>query len=377
MRATAPRSIRGEFRGRLGGFALDASFSVPAAGITGLFGPSGCGKSTVLRCLAGLQHLPGSLCEVDGDVWQDATTFLKPHQRPIGYVFQEASLFQHLSVQDNLMYGAPKRGAGPLPGDIAFDEVIELLGLARLLPRAPRNLSGGERQRVAIGRALLSQPKLLLMDEPLSALDRLTKDEILPFLERLHARLALPVIYVSHDIAEIERLADHLILMRSGRVIGVGPLTELQSNPALPLATARDAAVNVEAIAEAYDPAYGLLTLRLDGGRLLVPSSPMTAGERRRIRIAAGDVSLSRAAPRDTSILNTLSVRIVSNSPVGPNEVLVVLALGPDGSGVRLLARVTRRSWDQLQLAEGLDVFAQVKGVALAPERNHNSEPPK
>lgn len=376
MRASAPRSIRGDFRGRLGGFALDASFAVPAAGITGLFGPSGCGKSTVLRCLAGLQHLPGSLCEVDGDVWQDDTTFLKPHQRPIGYVFQEASLFQHLSVQDNLMYGAPKRHAGPLPGDIAFDEVIELLGLARLLPRAPRNLSGGERQRVAIGRALLSQPKLLLMDEPLSALDRLTKDEILPFLERLHARLLLPVIYVSHDMAEIERLADHLILMRAGQVIGVGPLSELQSNPALPLATSRDAAVNMDATAETYDAEYGLLTLRLDGGRLLVPSAPVPAGERRRIRIAAGDVSLSREAPRETSILNALAVRIVSTSAIGPNEVLVVLALGPDGNGAPLLARVTRRSWDQLQLAEGLDVFAQVKGVALAPERAV-SEPPK
>ncbi|KPG02052.1 molybdenum ABC transporter ATP-binding protein [Rhodopseudomonas sp. AAP120] len=376
MRATAPRSIRGEFRGRLGGFALDASFAVPAAGITGLFGPSGCGKSTVLRCLAGLQHLPGGLCEVDGDVWQDDTTFLKPHQRPIGYVFQEASLFQHLSVQDNLMYGAPKRKAGPLPGDIAFDEVIELLGLARLLPRAPRNLSGGERQRVAIGRALLSQPKLLLMDEPLSALDRLTKDEILPFLERLHARLLLPVIYVSHDMAEIERLADHLILMRAGQVIGVGPLSELQSNPALPLATSRDAAVNMDATAETYDAEYGLLTLRLDGGRLLVPSAPVPAGERRRIRIAAGDVSLSREAPRETSILNALAVRIVSTSTIGPNEVLVVLALGPEGNGARLLARVTRRSWDQLQLADGLDVFAQVKGVALAPERVV-SEPPK
>ncbi|MBI5131657.1 MAG: molybdenum ABC transporter ATP-binding protein [Rhodopseudomonas palustris] len=369
MRAISPRSIRGEFRGRLGGFALDASFCVPATGITGLFGPSGCGKSTVLRCLAGLQHLPGSLCEVDGDVWQDDATFLKPHQRPIGYVFQEASLFQHLTVKANLLYGAPRGDAGAAAGAIGFDEVIELLGLVRLLDRAPRNLSGGERQRVAIGRALLSQPKLLLMDEPLSALDRLTKDEILPFLERLHARLSLPVIYVSHDMTEIERLADHLILMRAGGVIGVGPLSEVQSNPALPLATARDAAVNVDAVAESYDPGYGLLTLRIDGGRLLVPSPPMQPGERRRIRIGAGDVSLARAAPQATSILNALSARIVTTSPVGPNEMLVVLALGADGNGARLLARVTRRSWDQLQLAEGLDLFAQVKGVALAPER--------
>ncbi|MGP9813628.1 molybdenum ABC transporter ATP-binding protein [Rhodopseudomonas sp. NSM] len=377
MRAIAPRSIRGEFRGRLGGFALDASFSVPATGITGLFGPSGCGKSTVLRCLAGLQYLPGSRCDVDGDVWQDEATFLKPHQRPIGYVFQEASLFQHLSVRGNLLYGAPRSGAVASTGEIAFDEVIDLLGLSRLLARAPRNLSGGERQRVAIGRALLSQPKLLLMDEPLSALDRLTKDEILPFLERLHARLSLPVIYVSHDMAEIERLADHLVLMRAGTVLAAGPLHELQSDPALPLATARDAAVNFDAVVEAYDPGYGLLTLRIDGGHLLVPSAPVATGDSRRIRIAAGDVSLAREAPHGTSILNALPARIVATSPVGPNEILVVLALGADGRGARLLARVTRRSWDQLQLAEGIDVFAQVKGVALAPERGVAGEAAK
>jgi molybdate transport system ATP-binding protein len=214
------------------------------------------------------------------------------------------------------------------------------------------------------------------MDEPLSALDRLTKDEILPFLERLHARLSLPVIYVTHDITEIERLADHLVLMRAGKVLAAGPLHELQSDPALPLATARDAAVNFDATAESYDSDYGLLTLRIDGGHLLVPSPRIETGDRRRIRIAAGDVSLARAAPRGSSILNALEARIVAISPVGPNETLVVLTLGPDGGGARLLARVTRRSWDQLQLAVGLDVFAQVKGVALAPERGA-SEPAK
>ncbi len=269
MKAAASRDINAVFRGRLGAFELDASFRAPASGITALFGPSGCGKSTVLRCLAGLQFLPRSFCSVDGEVWQDDDLFRLPHQRPIGYVFQEASLFPHLSVQRNLLYGAPRR---PPAGAIAFDEVMELLGLRALLPRSPQNLSGGERQRVAIGRALLSQPTLLLMDEPLSALDRPTKDEILPFLERLHARLKLPVIYVSHDIGEIDRLADHLILMRDGRVIAAGPLGELQSDPALPLATARDAAVTVDATVEAYDARYGILTLRFDGGALLVPS---------------------------------------------------------------------------------------------------------
>lgn len=371
------RNIHAEFRGALGRFTLDASFTVPATGITGLFGPSGCGKSTVLRCIAGLQQLPGSTFSIDGDVWQDGALFRKPHQRPIGYVFQEASLFAHLSVQANLLYGAP-RDAAHARSSIEFDEVIELLGLAALLERSPRHLSGGERQRVAIGRALLSQPKLLLMDEPLSALDRLTKDEILPFLERLHARLSLPVIYVSHDMAEIERLADHLVLMRKGQVLAAGPLTTLQSDPSLPLAASRDAAVNFEGSVESYDPSYSLLTLRIDGGRLLVPSPPAASGERRRLRIAAGDVSLAREHPHNTSILNVLPARIVSRTALGASEILVVLALGEDGAGAKLLARVTRRSWDHLQLSEGLDVIAQVKGVALAPGRNagmHASSP--
>uniref|UniRef100_Q07TL5 Molybdate ABC transporter, ATPase subunit n=1 Tax=Rhodopseudomonas palustris (strain BisA53) TaxID=316055 RepID=Q07TL5_RHOP5 len=360
------RTIRAEFRGTLGGFQLDAAFSVPASGITGLFGPSGCGKSSVLRCIAGLQHLPNSSFAIDGETWQDATLFRKAHQRPIGYVFQEASLFQHLSVKENLLYGAPRHAAEQ---DIAFDEVMELLGLERLRDRSPRHLSGGERQRVAIGRALLSQPTLLLMDEPLSALDRLTKDEILPFLERLHARLSLPVIYVSHDMAEIERLADHLVLMQAGRVIAAGPLATLQSDPTLPLAAARDAAVNFDATVESYDSGYGLVTLAIDGGRLLVPAPPVAAAERRRLRIAAGDVSLAREAPQQSSILNALPARIVSSTKLNESEILVLLALGSNGAGSRLLARVTRRSWDQLQLAEGMSVIAQVKGVALTPGR--------
>lgn len=373
MKATAPRSIRGVFRGRLGSFALDAVFEVPATGITGLFGPSGCGKSTVLRCLAGLQHLPGSLCDIGGEVWQDEAIFLKPHQRPIGYVFQEASLFQHLAVRANLLYGTPRQRQASA---IGFDEVIDLLGLDKLLSRSPRHLSGGERQRVAIGRALLSQPKLLLMDEPLSALDRGTKDEILPFLERLHARLSLPVFYVSHDITEIERLADQLILMQSGRVLAVGALHHLQSDPELPLATARDAAVTFEAKVEGYDANYGLMVLQIDGGRLLIPASPDTIGARRRVRIAAGDVSLAREAPLQSSILNTLPGWIVSASPVSSSEMLVVLTLGRDG-GARLLSRITRRSWDELRLGDGVEVVAQVKGVALAPGAAEARRPQK
>ncbi len=366
MSDSEPKTIQAAFRGTLGQFQLDASFTVPATGITALFGPSGCGKTTVLRCIAGLQRLPEGFCAIDGEVWQDKTSFRRPHERPIGYVFQEASLFPHLSVRRNLLYGAPR--GKPISGSdvVAFDEVLELLGLESLLDRSPRNLSGGERQRVAVGRALLSQPKLLLMDEPLAALDRLTKDEILPFLERLHEKLSFPVIYVSHDMTELERLADHLVLMQAGGVVAVGPLNVVQSDPSLPLAASRHAAVSFDARAEAYDTAYGILTLRIEGGRLLVPAAPVPAGERRRLRIAASDVSLAREPPKASSILNVLPTRILSKTPIGGNEIIVLLTLTADGSGARLLARITRRSWEQLGLADGMSVFAQVKGVSLA-----------
>jgi molybdate transport system ATP-binding protein len=366
---SAPHAIRAEFRGTIGKFALDAGFTAPAKGVTALFGPSGCGKTTVLRCIAGLLHVDG-VCEIDGEIWQDQNgAFLPTYRRPLGYVFQEASLFQHLSVRRNLLFGAPRKRGGAARQGIAFDEVVELLGVERLLDRSPRNLSGGERQRVAIGRALLSQPKLLLMDEPLSALDRATKNEILPFLERLRDRLNLPIVYVSHDIAEVERLADQMVLMEKGRVIGAGALEDLQSNPSLPLAAARDAAVSLDGVVQARDEAYGLVTLKVRGGLLTAPAPPAPVGERRRIRVIAGDVSLTREAPGPSSILNVLPARILSMKPVDSNEIIVVVALGADGAGARMLSRVTRKSWEALGLAEGVGVYAQVKAVALAPGR--------
>ncbi len=363
-------TIRAEFKGTIGKFSLDAGFTSPAKGVTALFGPSGCGKTTVLRCIAGLLRVSDGVCEIDGDRWQDRFgTFLPTHRRPLGYVFQEASLFAHLTVRRNLLFGAPRQGSGPAGGAIAFDEVVDLLGVTALLDRSPRNLSGGERQRVAIGRALLSQPKLLLMDEPLSALDRATKNEILPFLERLRDRLSLPIVYITHDIAEVERLADQIVLMEKGRVLAAGPLAVLQSDPSLPLAVGRDAAVSLDGAVEAYDAAYGLVTLSIRGGRLTAPASHGAIGEHRRIRVVAGDVSLSLEPPGPSSILNTLRARIVSMKPVDLNEIVAVIALGPDGEGARLLSRLTRKSWDQLGLTEGVDVYAQVKAVALAPGR--------
>ena len=211
--------IEARFTGRLGEFRLDAAFTAPGRGVTGLFGPSGCGKTTLLRCLAGLTRVSGRL-KVGGEVWQDEGVFVAPHRRHAAYVFQDADLFSHLSVRGNLEFGLRRAGA---PASAAFDEVVALLSLEGLLTRSTAKLSGGERQRVAIGRALLSQPRLLLLDEPLAGLDAAAKAEILPYLERLHDTLAIPVIHVSHDLAEIARLADHLIVMQAGRVVASGP----------------------------------------------------------------------------------------------------------------------------------------------------------
>ena len=350
------------FHGWLGRFELDAKFEVPAHGVTALFGPSGCGKTAVMRCIAGLNRLQDGFCAVAGDVWQDARHFRPVHQRPIGYVFQEASLFPHLSVRRNLLYGHPSTADA---GTIRFDEVVELLGIGRLLERSPRNLSGGERQRVAIGRALLSQPRLLLMDEPLSALDQMTKEEILPYLERLHETLALPVFYISHDMAEVERLADQLVLMRNGRVLAAGPISRLQADLSLPLVMSKDAAMSLDATVVGQDPADGLATLAVDGGTFLVPSAPVKPGERQRLRILADDVSLARERPSRSTIINILPARILNVSETSDHRVTLLLGLGEQGAGARLLSRVTQRSWTLLDLKPGLDVYAQIKGVAL------------
>lgn len=349
------------FRGTLGRFELNAQFEVQGRGITGLFGPSGCGKTSVMRCIAGLNRLKDGFCAVDGEIWQDATYFRPVHERPIGFVFQEASLFPHLSVRRNLTYGRP---AAETKG-IELDRVVDLLGIGKLLDRSPRNLSGGERQRVAIGRALLSQPKLLLMDEPLSALDQMTKDEILPYLEELHAAMQLPILYISHDMAEVERLADQLVLMDAGSVLATGPIGALQADLSLPFALSHDAAVSLDTVAQDWDPADGLATLATEGGTILVPSKSVRPGERRRLRVLADDVSLAREDTGQSTIVNVLPARIISARDTPDHRVIAVIALGENGTGARLLSRVTRRSWIRLDLQPGLAVFAQIKGASL------------
>lgn len=350
-------AVKVAFAGVLGGFRLDAAFEVPAVGVTALFGPSGCGKTTMLRCIAGLHRLARGYCAVEGDVWQDGADFRPAHRRAVGYVFQEASLFAHLSVRRNLRF------ARRATGSIGFDDVVGMLGLEPLLERSPLHLSGGERQRVAIGRALLSQPKLLLMDEPLSALDRATKAEVMPLLLRLNAEVSLPIIYVTHDMPEVEQLADHLVLMRDGTVTASGPLAAVQSNPGLPLALNKDAAVSIDGVVSGFDGAHGLVHVSVAGVTFLVPSSAAKIGERRRLRVAARDVSLARDLAAST-IVNALEARIVSIAEAGTHELLVSLQLGEGGP--LILSRVTTYSWHRLELRVGQPVYAQVKGIALS-----------
>jgi len=359
-------TISARYAGTLGRFRLDVAFEAPMRGITALFGPSGCGKTTILRCVAGLNRLPGRLV-VDGDLWQDHATgrFREPYRRPVGYVFQEASLFPHLSARGNLLYGrrrALKTGAAD---EIRLDDVVDLLGIAALLDRATGALSGGERQRVALGRALLTQPRLLLMDEPLAALDRMTKEEILPYFEALHASLSIPVFYVSHDISEVERLADHLVLLDAGRVVAAGPLHELLSDTRLPIARSREASTVLETRVGGFDPDDGLTALDVDGETLLVPGRIGEKGGIRRVRIAATDVSLAVDRPPQTTIVNIVPVRVKEIEALDQAQINVLLTIGHRDGGRKLLARVTRRAQRVLGFGPGQDVYAQIKAVSL------------
>jgi molybdate transport system ATP-binding protein len=361
-------TIEARFAGEQGAFRLDVSFTAPARGVTALFGPSGCGKTTVLRCMAGLQHMPGTL-RVGSEVWQDSSAdmFRKPHLRDTGYVFQEANLFAHLSVRDNLLFGARRSKAAATSASVDFDHICKLLNIVPLLDRSPVSLSGGERQRIAVGRALLSKPQILLMDEPLSALDQQTKNDILPYFEALHEELAIPVIYVTHDMREVERLADTLVLMKNGHVLASGPLETLQSDPALPLLTAPDAAVTLEGTIRETEARYSLTYFDIAGGSLAASGLQGETGERKRLRIAASDVSFTRTAPEATTILNILPAVItaVERHGDGP-QVDVIVRLGQNGEGARILGRITRKSQETLALAEGDLVYAQIKGVAIA-----------
>jgi len=347
---------------RFDGFNLDVSFHAPA-GVTVLFGGSGSGKTTVVNAVAGLIKPNSGRVAVDDSVLfdTDRRQWLAPHKRRLGYVFQEGRLFPHLTVRQNLLYGrwfAPK--SAPRED---LDHVVEMLGIGHILKRHPAMLSGGEKQRVAIGRALLASPKLILADEPLAALDHARKAEILPYFERLRDEVSVPILYVSHSAAEVARLATTVVALQDGRVVGQGPAAEVLGDPMVTPLGARAAGAMLVATVVAHH-SDGLSELDAGGVRLLLPKVSHATGKRIRVRIAAQDVLLSRERPKGLSALNVLpgTVELV-RSGAGPGAIVSI-----DTQAGRVLARVTRRSAKALGLAKGVKCHAIIKTVAVAPE---------
>jgi molybdate transport system ATP-binding protein len=357
--------IRAELRLPRRDFTLDVKLELPGRGVSALFGPSGCGKTTVLRALAGLERAEGHV-EVEGEVWQQGPRFVPPHERPIGYVIQESALFPHLSVQGNLDYGMKRVPASSLR--VPLPQVIELLGIGPLLKRRPATLSGGERQRVAIARALATSPRLLLLDEPLAALDARRKAEVLPYLDRLHEELAIPLVYVSHSVDEVARLADHVVLMEAGRIAAEGPVADMLARLDLSLPLGDAAGVVFDATVAERDAQWQLARLEVaQGAFTLWARDPGRApGQRVRVRVLARDVSLAREPQAATSIGNQLRgvIEAIADDE-HPALALVRVRVGEGSRTAPVVARLTRRSAHALALAPGLPVWALVKTVAL------------
>lgn len=340
-------------------FQLSLDLSFPASGITSIFGPSGIGKTTLLRTIAGLDRYQDSFIKVGTTIWQDKDHFMPTYERQLGYVFQEPSLFKHLDVLANIEYGYQRQTQKT--STYTLDQIVEMLGVSQLLQRNPANLSGGQRQRVAIARALASSPRLLLMDEPLSSLDIASKQEILPYIETLHKQLNIPIVYVSHSIEEVSRLADYLVLLSADGLQAHGPTEQILTRLDLPLAHYNDAASIITATLVDHDDAYGLSNLAFSGGHFTVKRNTISVGESVRLRIAASDVSITLQQQSDTSILNIVAADILEISPQEQAQVMVRLNV----DGQILLSRITQKSADLLNLSVGKKVFAQAKSVAV------------
>ena len=340
-------------------FRLEASLDVRLSGVTAVFGPSGCGKTTFLRAVAGLEREPRGRIAFDGTVWQDDRTFVAARERRAGLVFQDARLFSHLTVRGNILYGhrrTPKDERMFQP-----ETVVRLMDLEPLLGRRVSSLSGGERQRVSFARAVLANPRLLLMDEPLASLDQDRKEDILPFIERLAGELRIPTLYVSHEIDEVVRLASDLVLMSEGRIVASGPIEEVSNRFDLRSYAGRlDAGSIIRMRVAGHDPAHGITRFAFAGGEMIGPRVEMAEGAEVNLRVRSRDVAIALDPPGRTSILNVLPGKVVE---VGPND-------GPQAHvlldvGAPLWARVMRRSVDALELAPGRPVYALVKAVAV------------
>lgn len=350
---------------RFSTFHLDVELDMPMSGITAIFGPSGSGKTTLLRCLAGLERTPHGFMQFGEEVWQDETRrrWLPLYQRSIGYVFQEPRLFPHYNVRSNLLYGYQR--IPPEARRITPEQVISILGIGHLLERRIHKLSGGEQQRVAIGRALLTSPKLLLLDEPLASLDIQRKQELLPFIRRLHEELRIPVLYVSHAITEIFQLADRVVLLKEGKIIAAGALNEMLTSLQFRgnFVDHRIGAL-LDARVATHDAEYGLTRLEFNGQSLFVPLQSVAVGQIMRVHILSSDVSLVVGRiDCPTSVLNILEATIVEIREIDQSSVDVVLDIGAP-----LVASITRKSLVNLGLRPGHHVFAHIKAVALNEE---------
>jgi molybdate transport system ATP-binding protein len=341
-------------------FGLDIDIHIPGQGITAIFGESGSGKTSLLRCIAGLEKTASGSLHVNGECWQDAAVFVPTYKRSLGYVFQEASLFEHLTAMGNLHYAIKRNRQAANPE--LLNQVISVMGIKGILLQFPQQLSGGEKQRVAIARALLSQPKLLLMDEPLASLDTARKHEILPYLERLRSSFNIPIVYVSHAIDEIVRLADHVVIMRQGKVITQGGITELFSRADLPLGVSNEVGAILECNIVEIDKQWHLMRVTFDGGELWLPNVENKQKSTQRIRILASDISLTLTPHADSSILNVLSGKIVEIiNDKEPAMSLVRLKVGVN----YLLARLTLKSLQKLDLTLGKSIWIQIKSAAI------------
>ncbi|MFK7732116.1 MAG: molybdenum ABC transporter ATP-binding protein [Pseudomonadales bacterium] len=341
----------------LADLALSIDTELPAKGVTALFGRSGAGKTTLLRCIAGLQHDPNGELRFGDQVWQDKHNSLPCHQRNIGYVFQEPRLFPHLDVHSNLRFS--QRAAG----NAKENEVLELLDIHPLLGRPVQGLSGGEQQRVAIGRALLSKPQLLLMDEPLSSLDASRKNELLPYLERIKDEAGIPILYVSHSQQEVARLADHLVVLERGRLIAAGDPVRIINEYQRSAEYADTPSTLLAAPISATDSKSQLASLAIGDQVLHLRSEHLVQGDIARVQIYAKDVSIALSEATDSSILNILPARVDAIVPnVVTGTVAVRLALADNHE---LISLITLKSLQRLQLTTGMQVWAQIKSVAL------------
>ena len=344
------------------GLTLSVDIALPATGITVLYGPSGSGKSSLLRCVAGLEKPHEAFIQMGGMLWQDDAQkiFLPTWRRSVGYVFQEPSLFEHLSIRQNLAYGIQRN---PSPGgDAARAEAIACLGIESLLDRQPASLSGGERQRVAIARALATQPKVLLLDEPLSALDPARRQEVLPWLERLRDTLRIPMLYVTHSAPELMRLADHLIILENGQIRAQGPAVEVLSQINPPVLTGEDIGTLLHATITERDPQWHLAAASFPGGQVWIQDEGRALGAPVRLRVLARDVSLTRHPPQQSSIQNLISGRILGWAAT-PHPAHVLVQVRCDTT--LLVARLTQKSLASLELQPDMPVWVQIKSVAL------------